>query len=266
MNLKLALTFLALSLCAVAQTNSEVSGVTLSGSVSDPVLVNHSGKTVVAAMVSLMGADGAPWVDLHIFATNLITGVPDGGSAKAGGRGKHQKFDSPIVSNRIHAVIFEDGEFRGEDGDNFRERAEGSMQAMRQIWQLAKAGEWPAVKAMADRPLSDPGVDIYAWNLAVRLMALRVAEGADKAVESTAFFGNLPASTWKSGGLLNRLQFPDLLKWAIPTGMCVKTGPFLHALSARRNSFLCTTASRLSREGFLHAGIEHRASGPSADA
>src|SRR5215471_19710564 len=48
--------------------------------------------------------------------------------------------------------------------------------------------------------------------------------------------------------------------------MCGKTIWFLHALEARRNSCLSTIAGRLSRDGFLHTGLEHCASGPGADA
>ena len=235
--LKRATLFLALSLGAAAQTTSEVSGVTLSGSIPDPVLVNHSGKTVIAALVVLMDANRHPWVSYCLF-TKTTLGVSDGDSAKACGTRESQakKLRIPIVSSAINAVIFSDGEFRGRDSyegegvatqGTFQSNTEMHLQSMRQIWQMAKDGDWAGVKAVADKNLAE--VDsMHGRIIAEYLVELQSKQGSDKAVSSTSFLGSLPTTTWS--GPLNRLQlvpnmFHVVADWAMPTAHA-QSSPF----------------------------------------
>lgn len=216
--MKTLIAFLALGFAAFAQTTSDVPGVTLSGNVSDPMLENHSGKTVIAALVVLMDGNGYPWVRYCMF-THTTLGVSDGDSAKACGMKKTQKLASPIVSASINAVIFSDGEFRGRDSyerkgittsGTFRSNTETHMQSMRQVWQMAKDGNWAGVKAVAYKnPIEVDSV--HGMIIAEDLLSLQSKQGSDKAVSSLAFLGSLPTITWS--GPLNKLQLiPDVFR------------------------------------------------------
>ena len=124
---------------------------------------------------------------------------------------------SPVIASKVIAVIFADGEFRGEDSHQFQANVEHHMQSMRQSWQMAKAGNWTGLKAKAE----DDNESIFGATLARRLLDTRAKSGDDAAVNLLAYFGNLPASTWKSG-LLNRLRvvpdaFQAIAQWIMPT-------------------------------------------------
>jgi hypothetical protein len=151
--MKTLIAFLALSLCAAAQTSTNVPTVTLSGEVHDPMIENHSGKQVIAVSVTRNLADGTHTVAHRLF-THEANQLPDGGSVKFGEYSTH--LSSQEISAKITAVIFADGEFRGEDSYEFRAEMEGEMQTMRQIWQMAKTGDWAGVKGKAEA--KDPDI------------------------------------------------------------------------------------------------------------
>lgn len=195
--------FLALGFAAAAQTTN-VPVVTLSGPVADPTLENHSGKAVIAAFVALTDAAGVVWRGQRLFTHDTL-GIPDGGSEKVGLFSKYQKLTSPIVSAKILAVIFSDGEFRGEDSYEFQANMEKHLQDTRRTWEMAKAGNWAAIKVKADKNLADESDDIFVIVLAKRSIQARDKYGEAKAVDSLAHYGLLPTTTWK-GGLLNRLR------------------------------------------------------------
>ena len=201
--------FLALSLCAAAQTTTNVQTVTLSGSVADPTLENHSGKTVIGAFVALTDGAGVVWRGQRLFIHDSL-GIPDGGAEKVGLFSKYQKLTSPIVSAKILAVIFSDGEFRGEDSYDLQANMGKHLQGTRHTWEMAKAGNWAGIKAQADKDfLNDDDVDIFVITLAKRLMLARSKYGDAATVDSLAQYGLLPTSTWK-GGLINRLRIPQI--------------------------------------------------------
>jgi hypothetical protein len=173
------------------------------------LITNHSGKQVIAALVVMTFADKTPAVTKRLF-THTADQLPDGGSELVGEYSRRIPH-SFVVGVKVNAVIFADGEFRGEDSyqdakgatlpANFQSNMEQAMQSMRKVWQMAKAGDWAGVKTEAD------GVgdgNLYAARLLFERD--RPGAGAAKAVSLLAHWGLLPASTWK-GGLLNRLQF-----------------------------------------------------------
>lgn len=169
--------FLALACAAMAQFTANVPGVTLTGPVADPTIENHSGKSVIAALSIFTPADRKPWVQNRLFTHDAL-GLPDGGSERLGAFSKYQKFESPIVSAKIGAIIFADGEFREEDSyqdavgvsipANFQSDMERHFQSMRNVWMMAKAGNWAGVQAKADA--GDWSHDTFGTAVAVRLL------------------------------------------------------------------------------------------------
>jgi hypothetical protein len=215
--MKTTIAFLALSLCAAAQTSkftTDVATVTLSGEVHNPMITNHSGKQIIAAMVIRQQADGIPTVSQRLF-THDANVLPDGGSVEFGEYSRRPT--SREVSAKITAVIFADGEFRGEDYDSFQSGTERRLQNLRQTWQMAKDGQWDKLKAKVDAGAAKD--DIFAVELARRLLEFRALHNDSEAVNAFAHNGNLPASTWK-GGLLNKLRIPQMYQamadWFVP--------------------------------------------------
>jgi len=207
---------LACALAAGAQTlSTNVSLVTLSGDVHNPIITNHSGKPVIAAMVIRQLADGTHTVSQRLF-THSANEFPDGASVKYGEYSRHES--SPELSARITAVIFSDGEFRGEDSYEFQTSVERHLQVMREVWQIAKVGNWKGLQDKADHA-TEPGSDTFGSILAIRLLDSRGKNGHAKTIDSFSYVGNFPASTWK-GGLLNILKIPEayqaIVGWFIP--------------------------------------------------
>jgi hypothetical protein len=226
-------TFLTFSLfagIASAQLSTNVPTVTLSGDVHNPTITNRSGKQVIAAQVIRQLADGTHTVSQRLF-THEANVLPDGGSTTYGEYSRRVK--SPEVSAKITAVIFADGEFRGEDSYGFQTNIERHLQDMRQVWQTAKAGDWAKLKSKVDANAGSD--DTFGIVLAMRLLAADATQGDVRAVESFSYVGNLPASTCK-GGLLNKLRVvPDVFQALAEVDYTVyaQSGPFYCASASR---------------------------------
>jgi hypothetical protein len=155
--MKLLLSMVACALVASAQNTTNVPTVTLTGDPLNPTIVNHSGKQILAAEVVRQLADGTHTTDHRRF-THDANQLPDGGSEVIGRYSS--KPMSPTVSAKIIAVIFADGEFRGEETDEFRSEVERDLQSMRELWQTAKKGDWDAIqKKAADERSPNPFFD-----------------------------------------------------------------------------------------------------------
>ena len=94
-----------------------VYGVTLSGSLENPAIENHPGKTVMAYDMKILDVNGRWIVDNQLMATSMLpAGIADGSSVpieklvevRFGGQG-------PIVRAALRSVIFADGKFVGAD-------------------------------------------------------------------------------------------------------------------------------------------------------
>jgi hypothetical protein len=190
--MKLMLLILALSLCAAAQTSSNVSGVTLTGPANDPKIENHAAKEVLVVMMEYVSPvigtfGGNTW---FIYDSH---GLTDGDSAKA----ERRPYKTKITSATIVSAIFADGEFRGRDKAPIRHDVEITFQLMREAWRLAQAKEWDKLQVMAEK-VDDGG---QSAALAQQLLAAR---GNDAAMAALSFLGTLPASTWTSGAAMLR--------------------------------------------------------------
>jgi hypothetical protein len=129
----------ALSLCAVAQTTSNVPGVTLSGPLAHLMIENHSGKAVLWLSFKRSVAQDADPREGGQWFIDQAGGLPDGASAEL------QRYNSKtnvVTSAAIVAAIFADGEFRGKAPGPFRQDVEVTFRFMREEWQWAQAGEW----------------------------------------------------------------------------------------------------------------------------
>ena len=99
-------------------------GVLLTGTPQNPVIENHSGRTVIAYVLIAAGQDGGGPVYQILLATTMQpAGIPDGGSLYAiGSRPVNptvqmkspaqmvSPFHGPIVSATLRCVIFADVE------------------------------------------------------------------------------------------------------------------------------------------------------------
>ena len=192
--MKKIMTFIAavFTLCcmAQAQTISNVSGVTLSGSGADPTIENHTNKGIVAAFLTyptIIG-DAEPVQQLFISSGE----VPANGSMKLNSLNSREmkRFDSSRKTT-LNAVVFSDGELRGLDSLDFQTTVEGMFQSTKMAFDLAKAGNWDKVKAKAEAK----GPDVAGRAAARKLLNIHNSGGD---INQLARYGNLPTVIWKS--------------------------------------------------------------------
>jgi hypothetical protein len=195
--------------------------------VDDATIENHSGKQIIAALLTYGFANTT---HAHFrFFTHEADQMPDGGSERVNTFSKLQlKLNATnglgaVLTGKVAAVIFADGELRGEDSLGFQANVEYRLQCMRQAWQMAKAGNWTGLKAKAN----DEHGEMFGKAVAERILDARTASGDSKAIDSFAWVGNFPASTWK-GGLLNKLKIAPAIQaigdWFMPTAYA-QSGP-----------------------------------------
>lgn len=228
--MKTPILFLALSLCAAAQTSTDVSGVTLSGPVADPTIENHTTKPIVAAMVLYFTADGKEYTgDEHMFILDRPNYLAPGDSQeiRTFAKGAIARSQAAMVAaNKVAAVIFSDGEFRGGDdreATNFRDGMERRFQSMRAVFELAKSRDWSQIKALYD---ADSKGDL--WKAAAASRLLGVHDKGGDAVNSYKHYGNLPSNIWKGKPLLNKLKtvpgFQQIAAWFAPSAVYAANG------------------------------------------
>ena len=130
--MKTLISFLALSLCAVAQTLIGLPqyGVELTGSIENPVIVNNSGKAICEVTVMLYDAAGKPnGTNTESYCFDSLDGVVHPGDS-AEVHGAVAKSGDPIevhidnpknkpvpitVKAVLDSIIFADGSFVGPD-------------------------------------------------------------------------------------------------------------------------------------------------------
>ena len=101
---------------------------TIEGSPRDPVMKNMTNKVIVATLLTIEFSDGSQWNITRIHPG----GVAPGDTITVGvsphfHKGRPED-ELPIVAATLHAVMFKDGEIRGDDPTGkFRERAEAGV-------------------------------------------------------------------------------------------------------------------------------------------
>ena len=110
-----------LALCCMAQ--AEVTGVTLTGSLLDAGVENHTDQALLAVNVGYTDASGTVWRHQMKF-TKSPKGLLPGEKQELHTWSRHQKFNTPgtpatIVSYDVTSAIFMSGELRGDErGDS----------------------------------------------------------------------------------------------------------------------------------------------------
>jgi hypothetical protein len=186
-------------------------GVTLSGSPLNPVIENHSGRTVIAYMLIAAGQNGCgPVYQILLTTTMQPAGIPDGGSLYAIGAmpinrpGPMQSPASarivspghgPIVSATLQSVVFADGQFLGADEHGVFELFGRRIKVIVDVGLLAKAGAWDQLEPLALSPGSPlgPPADFERRSIATLLVHERRFKGDDAADELAKIFSSLPA-------------------------------------------------------------------------
>ena len=93
-------------------------GVTLTGTLENAVLENHSGRVVIGYSMRKADANGRWAVSRQIMAETFLlpAGIPDGSSFALGKQvGVSVAGQGPIVTVTLRSVIFGDGQFVGVD-------------------------------------------------------------------------------------------------------------------------------------------------------
>jgi hypothetical protein len=203
MQMKTLLLFLALSFAAAAQTLIGLPeyGITLSGSDKKLILENHSGKTIIATMVSEIHANGKR-MDSSGYH---LASIKDGGSLPISGATNERipgYSDSPVVEIKLWAVVFADGELRGVDpytgGASFQAGIEAKFQAINETGRLASAGDWLELNRRAELPGADFD-NRFAKQYAQQLVAARNGPGGEPAaLEIGKKFQGLPEHLWRA--------------------------------------------------------------------
>jgi hypothetical protein len=190
-------------------------GVTLSGTPENPVIENHSGRTVIAYVLIAAGQDGGGPVYQILLATTMQpAGIPDGGSLYAiGARPVNptvqmkspakmvSPFHGPIVSATLQSVIFADGHFVGVDEHGAYDQFVKKIKPIREVGVLAKTGAWDQVEVLAEAltPLSPrpPAGEDSAWYIRRRVAAVLLTQerkryGDAAAAQLAEIFSSLP--------------------------------------------------------------------------
>lgn len=205
--MKTLLSFLALSLCAAAQTIISLPAyhLTLSGSEKALFLENHSGKTVLATFVSMTHANGKrqEWSGYHPAT------IPDGKSLKIAwddGLYKPGYSDSPVTEIKLWAAAFSDGELVGVDpyagnpsAASFQVEVEKRFQAIAAAGRQAASGDWIGLTQIAESNVPDGDYwGDYSRQYAKRLINTRNGSGGEAAAQKLAGeYQKLPEHLWR---------------------------------------------------------------------
>jgi hypothetical protein len=193
-------------------------GVTLSGSVDDPVIENHSGRVIIAYNIETADANGRLVGGIgQILAPSVLpAGLPDGKSLYAmgnfpvdpnlqrGGRVVNAGARSAVRAT-LTCLIFGDGHFVGTDERGVFERLGKELKAVQEAGVLAKTGAWDQLDALnqAFRQMQrqpPPGEDrtVYTFRqlAASRLVETWRLKGDAAASQLAEIYGSLP-TLWK---------------------------------------------------------------------
>jgi hypothetical protein len=212
-------------------------GVTLSGSLEEPVLENHSGRVVIGYDMKLANANGREMIlSAQIMATSgQPGGIPDGGAIYVHGnvpvtlagqvhvlRPFHstslagpmqsrpvQEFSPgqrPIVNAALVSVIFADGQFVGVDEYGVFESFGRRIKVIVQVGLLAKAGTWDQIESLANalsqsslRSPSEENPGLYFERRAAALFLVqeRKQKGDAAAAQLAEIYSSLP-TPWRN--------------------------------------------------------------------
>ena len=202
---KLLLTFLALGLAATAQmlVGLPQYGITLNGSPKNLILENHSGKTIIATMASMIHANGKR----EDFRGYHLASIENGKSLPIASTG--EKYipgysDSAVVEIKLWTVVFADGELQGVDpyvgAASFQAEMEKKFQTIVETGKLAAAGDWLELNRRAQQELDVSDFwNSYAGHYAKQLVDARNGSGGEPAAQTLAGkFQRLPEHFWRT--------------------------------------------------------------------
>jgi hypothetical protein len=173
--MKRALLFLALSLGLKAQTLAGLQerGISLTGDWRNPILENHSGKTILATLLLQVNAKSKKMASMGFFIPSPTSegGIKPGATkAILGNMANPPGFytvvvgpagftDSPIVSAELSAVVFADGELEMRGADIFGSRRVSSApwppSSVAATWpELASGWNWKLARRVRTTPSS----------------------------------------------------------------------------------------------------------------
>jgi hypothetical protein len=195
-------------------------GVTLTGTLENPVLENHSGRVVICYDVKFSDANGLGMTQNLVMAiSGPAAGIPDGGSvyvkgalpinptvpvpspptAVSAGQG-------PMVTAILRSVIFADGQFVGADEEGTFEELATKLKAITEVGMMAKTQGWSPIEALAQafvqRPQAPPPsfvdyiLTISRQVAALRLVQTRKSKGEPAADQLAQIYRSLP-TLWK---------------------------------------------------------------------
>ena len=206
--MRTTIAFLALSLCAAAQTLVGLPqyGVELSGTVDNPVIINHSGKDIYETTVVLYAANGdRNGVSTENFYFNSLADVVHPGQTAEihGGQPKPTDvvtiiYDTPkgmtpapmTVKIVLDSVVFGDGVFVGPDTvKSFSQTVDEFS-----IANSTAVRSWDELKLLTKLT---PGSldDMVKYRVASLLIGTRESEGPDAAQRLIDGFLSLPRIT-----------------------------------------------------------------------
>jgi hypothetical protein len=198
-------------------------GVTLTGTLENAVLENHSGRVVIGCGMRLADANGRSAVTRQLMAQTFLlpAGIPDGSSfalgkqleAKPPGQG-------PIVTAALRSVIFGDGQFVGVDEMRVFEQSGKELKVITEVGIMAKRQAWDQVEALAQaygearaqrrqappeilatpRQLEDNMLTTSRQAAATMLVQTRKSKGEAAADQLAQSYSSLPL-LWKYEGL-----------------------------------------------------------------
>jgi hypothetical protein len=139
-------------------------GVLLTGTLENPVIENHSGRTVIAYTVVIPEQGGSMSVHQILLTIHMPDGLPDGGLLRIHGnvhlnpavpvQGPMQSPAQQVspgrpVSAVLQSVVFDDGQFVGANEHGAFELFAKRIEVIKEVGFLAKDGAWDQVETLA---------------------------------------------------------------------------------------------------------------------
>lgn len=193
---RLSLLFLALSLGLSAQTITGMSGIELSGNPSGPSLTNKTNKTIVATLLVIQRTNGHSAKGISFQPQ----GIAPEGVVKNIGFNPHfhsASSDIPITNSILTAVVFSDGEVRGDDsvalsGGTFHDLVIARFRDYNNAAKLADSGQWDTLTQTAAQTDHD-----HKWSATLAARLIR-AKNTPKLGELIYQWNQLPTTLWRA--------------------------------------------------------------------
>jgi hypothetical protein len=176
-------------------------GITLSGSPDNPVLVNHSGKTIIGTVLVRTGSDGKDRIERGFMAVTPQNVIPDGGQREIlralRGILVNQNEGVKTLSAKLALVVFSDGQVVGPDASNSQAALQERLQATAAAGDIAHSGQWTEIQLLANSADPPDNAQRFKQIAARNIMNKWQSGGIQAAQQLGDYYRSLPTRLWR---------------------------------------------------------------------